>query len=156
MQGSRYAQCSLVLQDVLLSADAVLSARVLNHPPILLLLLLSIRPGTPAARMKRVPTQVVKERSRQLTKLTDGFSSSCEGLVGSVQRCWVTDVASDGYKLTAHTKNYTQVGAHSCTTQCSTHTRLRVHLPGGVWFASLLQRTAPTETHTRLRQLFCC
>ncbi|WIA30265.1 hypothetical protein OEZ86_000355 [Tetradesmus obliquus] len=67
------------------------------------------RPGTPAARMKRVPTQVVKERSRQLTKLTDGFSSSCEGLVGSVQRCWVTDVASDGHKLTAHTKNYTQV-----------------------------------------------
>ncbi|KAF6265384.1 CDK5 regulatory subunit-associated protein 1-like 1-like protein [Scenedesmus sp. NREL 46B-D3] len=67
------------------------------------------RPGTPAARMKRVPTQLVKERTRQLTKLVDGFSSSCEGLLGSRQRVWVTDVASDGHKLTGHTKNYTQV-----------------------------------------------
>jgi hypothetical protein len=26
---------------------------------------------------------------------------------------WVTDVASDGHKLTGHTKNYTQVGGSS-------------------------------------------
>jgi tRNA A37 methylthiotransferase MiaB len=77
---------------------------------LLLLVLVGVRPGTPAARMKRVPTHIVKERSRQLTRLVDSFSSSCEGLLGSRQRVWVTDVASDGHKLTGHTKNYTQVG----------------------------------------------
>jgi threonylcarbamoyladenosine tRNA methylthiotransferase CDKAL1 len=60
--------------------------------------------------MKRVPTHIVKERSRQLTRLVDSFSSSCEVLLGSRQRVWVTDVAADGHKLTGHTKNYTQVG----------------------------------------------
>lgn len=69
----------------------------------------SCRPGTPAARMKRVPTQVVKQRSREITLLTDTFTGSCEALLGSRQRVWVTDLASDRHKLTGHTKNYTQV-----------------------------------------------
>eukprot|EP00879_Flechtneria_rotunda_P024701 GHRR01026207.1.p1 GENE.GHRR01026207.1~~GHRR01026207.1.p1 ORF type:complete len:329 (+),score=138.88 GHRR01026207.1:664-1650(+) len=32
-----------------------------------------------------------------------------QSLVGTTQHVWVTDTASDGYHLTGHTKNYTQV-----------------------------------------------
>ena len=32
------------------------------------------RPGTPAAKMKRIPTQIVKDRSRRLTKLFESFN----------------------------------------------------------------------------------
>lgn len=63
------------------------------------------RPGTPAARMRKVPSHVVKARSRQLTSLTEGFTGSLAPLVGTVQRCWVvehtTDKESVG-KLGAH------------------------------------------------------
>ncbi|GAQ84969.1 Hypothetical protein KFL_002150050 [Klebsormidium nitens] len=66
------------------------------------------RPGTPAARMKRVPTQAVKQRSRQLTSLFDSFAPY-KDMEGRVERVWVTDTATDGHKLVAHTKNYIQV-----------------------------------------------
>eukprot|EP00878_Enallax_costatus_P043482 GHUV01051477.1.p1 GENE.GHUV01051477.1~~GHUV01051477.1.p1 ORF type:complete len:377 (+),score=85.49 GHUV01051477.1:1219-2349(+) len=70
------------------------------------------RPGTPAARMKRVPTQLVKERSRELSRLVETFTGPCAALLGSRQRVWVTDTAADGHHLVGHTKNYTQVGPH--------------------------------------------
>lgn len=54
--------------------------------------------GTPAARMKRVPTQVVKQRSRELTALFESFSPYC-GLVGRVEQVWVSDRAADGTHL---------------------------------------------------------
>jgi threonylcarbamoyladenosine tRNA methylthiotransferase CDKAL1 len=68
------------------------------------------RPGTPAARMKRVPTSVVKARSRRLAALVDTFPGVYARLVGSVQRCCVVDLAADGHKLVAHSKSYAQVG----------------------------------------------
>lgn len=43
------------------------------------------RPGTPAAKMKRVPTQVVKNRSRKLTKLFETFDPY-PALVGTTQK----------------------------------------------------------------------
>lgn len=66
------------------------------------------RPGTPAARMKRIPTGEVKKRSRKLTSLFESFSPY-QDLEGSVVRVWVTDVAADGIHLVGHTKSYVQV-----------------------------------------------
>uniref|UniRef100_A0A061S893 Threonylcarbamoyladenosine tRNA methylthiotransferase n=1 Tax=Tetraselmis sp. GSL018 TaxID=582737 RepID=A0A061S893_9CHLO len=67
------------------------------------------RPGTPAARMKKVPTSVVKARSRRMTSLVEGFGDAEASLVGTVQKCWVVDTAADGKHLVGHTKAYHQV-----------------------------------------------
>ncbi|GBG77949.1 hypothetical protein CBR_g25880 [Chara braunii] len=64
--------------------------------------------GTPAARMKRVPTAEVKRRSRQITKLFESFDPYNE-MQGRIERVWITDIASDGHNLVGHTKNYVQV-----------------------------------------------
>ncbi|KAF7836442.1 threonylcarbamoyladenosine tRNA methylthiotransferase [Senna tora] len=66
------------------------------------------RPGTPAARMKKVPSNVVKKRSRELTNVFESFTPYT-GMEGKVERIWITDVASDGIHLVGHTKGYIQV-----------------------------------------------
>ncbi|CAH0480341.1 unnamed protein product [Peronospora belbahrii] len=67
------------------------------------------RPGTPAAKMKRVPTQIVKNRSRKLTKLFETFDPY-KHLVNTAQKVWVnTEVSDDKKSTVAHTKNYTKV-----------------------------------------------
>ncbi|XP_028801621.1 threonylcarbamoyladenosine tRNA methylthiotransferase [Neltuma alba] len=66
------------------------------------------RPGTPAARMKKVPSNVVKKRSRELTNVFEAFTPY-NGMEGKVERIWITDVAADGIHLVGHTKGYIQV-----------------------------------------------
>ncbi|KAL3324255.1 hypothetical protein AABB24_038438 [Solanum stoloniferum] len=66
------------------------------------------RPGTPAARMKKVPSNVVKQRSRELTAVFESFTPYA-GVEGKVERIWITDIASDGIHLVGHTKGYIQV-----------------------------------------------
>ncbi|KAK7258260.1 hypothetical protein RIF29_32839 [Crotalaria pallida] len=66
------------------------------------------RPGTPAARMKKVPSNVVKRRSRELTNVFEAFTPY-NGMEGKVERIWITDIASDGVHLVGHTKGYIQV-----------------------------------------------
>ncbi|KAJ1388575.1 TRAM domain [Sesbania bispinosa] len=66
------------------------------------------RPGTPAARMKKVPSNVVKKRSRELTNVFEAFTPY-SGMEGKVERIWITDVATDGVHLVGHTKGYIQV-----------------------------------------------
>ncbi|TKY68061.1 Threonylcarbamoyladenosine tRNA methylthiotransferase [Spatholobus suberectus] len=66
------------------------------------------RPGTPAARMKKVPSNVVKRRSRELTTVFESFTPYT-GMEGRVERIWITDIASDGVHLVGHTKGYIQV-----------------------------------------------
>lgn len=66
------------------------------------------RPGTPAARMKKVPSNVVKQRSRELTAVFESFTPYT-GMEGKVERIWITDIASDGVHLVGHTKGYIQV-----------------------------------------------
>jgi hypothetical protein len=78
------------------------------------------RPGTPAARMRpRVPTSVVKARSRELTALVEGFTAPSQRLVGTQQLVDVVEVAADGHHLVGHTRNYTQVGC--CRVLVSSH-----------------------------------
>jgi len=48
--------------------------------------------------MKRVPTQVVRQRSEELTALFESFSPYT-GLVGNVEQVWVSDTATDGTHL---------------------------------------------------------
>jgi len=59
--------------------------------------------------MKKVPTAVVKSRSRRMSTLVDSFGELETSLVGSVQRCWVVDTAADGCHRVGHTKSYVQV-----------------------------------------------
>ncbi|OWM85086.1 hypothetical protein CDL15_Pgr027873 [Punica granatum] len=66
------------------------------------------RPGTPAARMKKVPSNVVKNRSRELTSIFEAFTPY-SGMEGKVERIWITEVATDGIHLVGHTKGYIQV-----------------------------------------------
>lgn len=68
------------------------------------------RPGTPAARMKKVPSAVVKQRSREVTREVDSWVDAYAHLAGTTQRCCVVDLAADGIHLVAHTKTYAQVG----------------------------------------------
>ncbi|KAH7834046.1 hypothetical protein Vadar_012187 [Vaccinium darrowii] len=66
------------------------------------------RPGTPAARMKKVPSTVVKKRSRELTSVFESFAPY-NGMEGKVERIWITEIATDGNHLVGHTKGYVQV-----------------------------------------------
>ncbi|KAB5529920.1 hypothetical protein DKX38_020001 [Salix brachista] len=66
------------------------------------------RPGTPAARMKKVPSNIVKQRSRELTSVFEAFTPY-NGMEGRVERIWITDIATDGIHLVGHTKAYVQV-----------------------------------------------
>ena len=54
--------------------------------------------GTPAARMKKVPSNEVKKRSRELTSVFESFSPY-QGMEGKVERIWITEIATDGVHL---------------------------------------------------------
>ncbi|KAF2297370.1 hypothetical protein GH714_022003 [Hevea brasiliensis] len=64
--------------------------------------------GTPAARMKKVPSNIVKKRSRELTSVFEAFTPY-NGMEGRVERIWITEIATDGIHLVGHTKAYVQV-----------------------------------------------
>ncbi|XP_062164432.1 uncharacterized protein LOC133871087 isoform X2 [Alnus glutinosa] len=66
------------------------------------------RPGTPAARMKKVPSTFVKKRSRELTSVFEAFVPY-DGMEGRLERIWITEIATDGIHLVGHTKGYVQV-----------------------------------------------
>jgi threonylcarbamoyladenosine tRNA methylthiotransferase CDKAL1 len=59
--------------------------------------------------MKRVKTQIVKQRSKELTELIDTFRPY-EGMEGGEHTAWVnTEISPDGRHIVGHTKNYTKV-----------------------------------------------
>ena len=59
--------------------------------------------------MTKVPTSVVKERSREVTTLVDSWTSCYSHLIGTEQKVSIVDVAADGINLVGHTKGYVQV-----------------------------------------------
>ena len=63
---------------------------------------------SPAAKMKRIPTHVVKERTREVSALFRSYSTH-DHLVGTEQDVLVTDVANDRVHSVGHTKGYVQV-----------------------------------------------
>lgn len=66
------------------------------------------RPGTPAARMKRIATQVVKDRSRRLTKLFESFDPYKQ-YMGRREKVWFCTEISDDGRSVGHTKAYVKV-----------------------------------------------
>jgi threonylcarbamoyladenosine tRNA methylthiotransferase CDKAL1 len=48
--------------------------------------------------MKKVPSNIVKQRSRELTSVFEAFTPY-NGMEGRVERIWITDIAADGIHL---------------------------------------------------------
>lgn len=67
------------------------------------------RPGTPAAKMKRIDTRVVKNRSRRLTKLFESFTPYKDLPGQTVAVYFDTEVSDDGLHSVGHTKSYVKV-----------------------------------------------
>eukprot|EP00382_Lankesteria_abbotti_P001480 CAMPEP_0113845078 /NCGR_PEP_ID=MMETSP0372-20130328/566_1 /TAXON_ID=340204 /ORGANISM="Lankesteria abbotti" /LENGTH=410 /DNA_ID=CAMNT_0000814099 /DNA_START=762 /DNA_END=1994 /DNA_ORIENTATION=- /assembly_acc=CAM_ASM_000359 len=66
------------------------------------------RPGTPAAKMKRVPTQIVKRRSREVTSVFHSYSCF-DWLVGDTRRVWFSENSLKSDHTVGHTKEYIKV-----------------------------------------------
>lgn len=66
------------------------------------------RPGTPAARMPRIPSQEVKQRTK---KLTDLFYTYCpyDHKIGEINEVLVTEISHDKKYFVGHNKFYEQV-----------------------------------------------
>ncbi|KAJ3090469.1 hypothetical protein HK102_003650 [Quaeritorhiza haematococci] len=67
------------------------------------------RPGTPAARLQRLPTEEVKRRSRLATQIFESYSTNDSELGQVHKRVLVTDVSGDGKHYIGHSKAYQQV-----------------------------------------------
>lgn len=48
--------------------------------------------------MKKVPSAIVKKRSRELTSVFEAFTPY-NGMEGRVERIWITEIAADGIHL---------------------------------------------------------
>mmetsp|Transcript_16300 Transcript_16300/g.28872 ORF Transcript_16300/g.28872 Transcript_16300/m.28872 type:complete len:538 (-) Transcript_16300:20-1633(-) len=67
------------------------------------------RPGTPAAKMKRLQTQVVKDRSRRISAYFETYFPH-EHLVGQTVPCWISEeISRDGSQNIGHTDSYVKV-----------------------------------------------
>lgn len=68
------------------------------------------RPGTAAAKMDKVPTHIVKERSSKITKVFLSFDKFSH-LVGQTFRVWVNEKEENKgvLMLVGHTKNYVKI-----------------------------------------------
>ena len=66
------------------------------------------RPGTPAARLTKVPAQEVKKRTKRLSEFFQSYEPYGHK-VGSVQKVLVTEISHDKKHYVAHNKFYEQV-----------------------------------------------
>jgi threonylcarbamoyladenosine tRNA methylthiotransferase CDKAL1 len=108
------------------------------------------RPGTPAAKMKRIPTQIVKDRSRKLTRLFRGFDPLAP-LKGRVEKVWFgTEISEDGDHTVGHSKSYVKVlvpkddALIGQTAEVEFLDTARFH----VWGQEVPNTREPIETHT--------
>lgn len=107
------------------------------------------RPGTPAAKMKRIATNIVKDRSRRLTKLFESFVPYTH-YVGTTILVWFdVEVSSDGRHSVGHSKAYVKVLVpYDATLPGSCYTirivgHQRFHIEG-VLVEQVNQRNAPS------------
>eukprot|EP00300_Choanocystis_sp_HF-7_P041420 c8143_g1_i1.p1 GENE.c8143_g1_i1~~c8143_g1_i1.p1 ORF type:complete len:593 (+),score=136.57 c8143_g1_i1:259-1779(+) len=66
------------------------------------------RPGTPAARLPRVPTKEVKRRSRAITEMFNSYLPYGHRL-GEQLKVLVTEYSKDGVHMVGHSKAYEQI-----------------------------------------------
>ena len=67
------------------------------------------RPGTPAARMQKVPTQDVKKRTKRLSEFFQSYFPYDDNRVGIVQNVLVTEISHDKKHYVGHNKAYEQI-----------------------------------------------
>ncbi|KAG8082051.1 hypothetical protein GUJ93_ZPchr0014g47254 [Zizania palustris] len=115
------------------------------------------RPGTPAARMKKVPSVEVKNRSRELTSVFESFSPY-KGMEGKVERIWITEIATDGVHLVGHTKGYIQVLVIAPDSMLGTSADVKItsvgrwSVFGEVIEGSIVAKETHKENHTDLQE----
>ncbi|XP_076462834.1 threonylcarbamoyladenosine tRNA methylthiotransferase-like [Babylonia areolata] len=66
------------------------------------------RPGTPAAKMPRIPPPQVKQRTKQVSELFQSYHPYTHKL-GARQKVLVTEISHDKQYFVAHNKSYDQV-----------------------------------------------
>jgi len=66
------------------------------------------RPGTPAAKMKRIPTQEVKKRTREITEFFHTYKPY-EKRIGKIYNVLVTETSHDGNYYVGHNEFYEQI-----------------------------------------------
>ncbi|KAK2724156.1 hypothetical protein QYM36_000871, partial [Artemia franciscana] len=66
------------------------------------------RPGTPAAKLPRLPTQVGKSRTKRLSDLFHTYEPFRDQ-IGEMQTVLVTEISTDGKFYVGHNKQYAQV-----------------------------------------------
>ncbi|XP_037950229.1 threonylcarbamoyladenosine tRNA methylthiotransferase-like [Teleopsis dalmanni] len=66
------------------------------------------RPGTPAAKMQRIPANLVKKRTKRLTELFNSYEPYA-GREGQVYTVLVTEISHDKQHYVGHNKMYEQV-----------------------------------------------
>ena len=96
------------------------------------------RPGTPAAKMKRISTKIVKNRSRRISAFFNTFTPYVD-LVGKKMGCWVgLESDKNDIHIVGHTKNYTKVllpfdgELKGCYCEVTIETAERFHVVGSV------------------------
>lgn len=66
------------------------------------------RPGTPAARMEKIPAKQVKKRTKKLTDLFNSYEPY-NGRVGETYTALVTEISHDRQHYVGHNKFYEQI-----------------------------------------------
>ena len=66
------------------------------------------RPGTPAAKLKKIPAQIVKQRTKQASDIFQSQFPYSHKL-GRLERVLITEMATDEKHLVGHNKSYDQV-----------------------------------------------
>uniref|UniRef100_A0A0N5BTL0 tRNA-t(6)A37 methylthiotransferase n=1 Tax=Strongyloides papillosus TaxID=174720 RepID=A0A0N5BTL0_STREA len=67
------------------------------------------RSGTPAARLKKIPTQEARRRTGLMTDLFNTYSRYDESRIGGVEKVLVCEVATDKSHLVGHNKTYEHI-----------------------------------------------
>ena len=103
------------------------------------------RPGTPAARLKRLPTEQVKERSRRVTKFFDSYFPY-QGLEGGELKILVTDRGSDGKHFVGHDKCYRHVLIPSEDSYMGKWVKVKVESTGKYYIKGSVVKVYPSFT----------
>ena len=115
------------------------------------------RPGTPAARMKRINTKIVKGRSRRFSTLFNSFAPY-DGLEGQVIQVWFgVEIDKTGTKSVGHAKNYTKVLVEKdldlpgCRASVKLHKVGRFHVEGTIIDGTVVRLVPVPGDATQLR-----
>jgi threonylcarbamoyladenosine tRNA methylthiotransferase CDKAL1 len=110
------------------------------------------RPGTPAAKMKKVQSKIVKQRSRELTSVFEAFAPYT-GMECREERIWITEVATDGIHLVGHTKGYVQVLVTGPESMLGTSAMARITSVGR-WsvFGEVIETFSSANRETKSRE----